>query len=151
MRKGAFSTILGLSMRDGDGTNSSGSWEAFAVGDSCLVQIRDGALLTSFPLSNAANFTNSPFLLGSNPEANVGIDSQTKTQTGTWQSGDTLYLMTDALAAWFLREVENNQAPWHVLRDLDTDELPFRPWLDDLRNTHQMRNDDVTLYRVDID
>jgi hypothetical protein len=151
VRKGAFSTILGFSMRDGDGTKSSGSWEAFAVGDSCLVQIRDEALLTSFPLSNAAEFTNNPFLLGSNPEANVGVDSQTKIETGTWQSGDKFYVMTDALAAWFFREVENNQAPWRALRDLDTDELPFRPWLDDLRDTHRMRNDDVTLYRIDLD
>ena len=151
VRNGAFSTILGFSMRDGDGTKSSGSWDAFAVGDSCVVQIRDEAPLTSFPLSNAAEFTNNPFLLGSKPEANVGIDSQPKTQTGTWQSGDKFYLMTDALAAWFFREAENSQAPWRALRDLDTDELPFRPWLDNLRDTHQMRNDDVTLYRIDID
>jgi hypothetical protein len=151
LRKGAFSTILGLSMSDGDGTKSSGSWEAFAVGDSCLVQIRDETLLISFPLSTAAEFTNNPFLLGSKPDANLGIDAQTKIETGTWQSGDKFYLMTDALATWFFREVENNQAPWRVLRDLDTDELPFRPWLDDLRDTHQMRNDDVTLYRIDID
>lgn len=150
-RKGAFSTILGLSLNDKDETGTSGTWEAFAVGDSCLVQIRDETLLTSFPLSTAAAFTNSPFLLGSTPDANVGSDSQVRHESGNWQSGDRFYLMTDALAAWFFREVENNQAPWRALRDLDTDELPFRPWLDDLRSSHQMRNDDVTLYRIDID
>jgi len=151
VRKGAFSTILGFSMRDGDRTKTSGLWDAFAVGDTCLVQIRGETLLTSFPLSTADAFTNSPFLLGSNPEANIDVESQTKAQTGTWQSGDKFYLMTDALAAWFFREVENNQAPWLALRDLDSDELPFRLWLDDLRDTHQMRNDDVTLYRIDVD
>jgi Protein phosphatase 2C len=151
VRKGAFSTVLGLSLKDRNKAGGSGFWEAFAVGDSCLAQIRDETLLVSFPISAAAEFTNNPFLLGSTSAANIGIDSEVKRMTGDWQSGDKFYLMTDAIAAWFFREFENNQAPWRALRDLDTDELPFRPWLDELRNTHQMRNDDVTLYRIDID
>ncbi|HWW16748.1 MAG TPA: protein phosphatase 2C domain-containing protein [Candidatus Dormibacteraeota bacterium] len=151
VREGAFSTILGFSMRDGVGTRAAGLWEAFAVGDSCLVQIRDEMLLTRFPLSTSADFTNNPFLLGSNPEANVGIDSQTRIEGGNWQSGDNFYLMTDALAAWFFRAAENDQTPWRVFRDLNTDELPFRPWVDQLRKKNEMRNDDVTLYRIEID
>jgi hypothetical protein len=151
VRKGAFSTVLGLTLEDQDKNGGSGVWKALAVGDSCLVQIRNEMLLSSFPLSSAAEFTNSPFLLGSSPEANTGIDSEVRSMTGDWQSGDRFYLMTDAIAAWFFREVENNQAPWHALGDLDTDELPFRPWLDELRTTHQMRNDDVTLYRIELD
>jgi hypothetical protein len=151
VRKGAFSTLLGLSLKDKDKMAVSGLWEAFAIGDTCLVQIRDETLLASFPLSTAAEFTNSPFLLGSNPEANIAIDSEVRNKTGNWQSGDRFYLMTDAIAAWFFREVENNQAPWRALRDLDTVELPFRPWVDELRAAHQMRNDDVTLYRIEVD
>jgi hypothetical protein len=151
IRKGAFSTVLGLTLEDQDKNGGSGVWKALAVGDSCLVQIRNETLLSSFPLSSAAEFTNNPFLLGSSPEANSGVDSEVRSTTGDWLSGDRFYLMTDAIAAWFFREVENNQAPWCVLGDLDTDELPFRPWLDELRSTHQMRNDDVTLYRIEVD
>lgn len=151
VRKGAFSTVLGLSLEDQDKNGASGVWKALAVGDSCLVQIRNEMLLSSFPLSSAAEFTNSPFLLGSHPEANIGIGSEVKIVAGDWQSGDKFYLMTDAIASWFFREVEKSQAPWLVLRDLETDELPFQPWIDELRSTHQMRNDDVTLYRIDID
>jgi hypothetical protein len=151
VRKGAFSTVLGLSLKDQDNTGGSGVWEALAVGDSCLVQIRSETLLASFPLSSASEFTNSPFLLGSSPEANIGINSEVRSTRGGWQTGDKFYLMTDAIAAWFFREVDKGQAPWLALRDLETDELPFRPWVDELRNTHQMRNDDVTLYRIDID
>lgn len=151
VKKGAFSTILGLSLRDRDEVRGSGLWEALAIGDSCLVQMRGENLLASFPLSAAADFTNTPFLVGSSPEANAGIDSEVRTLSGDWQSGDKFYLMTDAIAAWFFREVEKSKAPWLALRDLETDELPFHPWVDELRNTHKMRNDDVTLYRIDID
>ena len=150
VKNGAFSTILGLALQDGNESGNQGLWEAFAVGDSCLVHIREETVLTTFPLSNSEQFTNNPFLLGSNPDSNEGIDPHVQTVKGHWQSGDKFYLMTDALAAWFFRETEGNRTPWHVLRDLDS-ELPFRPWVEDLRNTRQMRNDDVTLYRIEIE
>jgi len=60
--------------------------------------------------------------------------------------------MTDALACWFMREAEEGRTPWRVLRDLDTsDEIkPFREWVETLRKEGAMRNDDVTLLRIDI-
>jgi hypothetical protein len=71
---------------------------------------------------------------------------------GAWQPGDAFYLMTDALACWFMRETEEGRTPWRVLRDLNTsDEVkPFREWVETLRAEGAMRNDDVTLLRVDI-
>jgi hypothetical protein len=71
---------------------------------------------------------------------------------GAWDPGDAFYLMTDALACWFMREVEEGRMPWGVLRDLDTsgEIKPFREWVGDLRMDRAIRNDDVTLLRVDI-
>jgi hypothetical protein len=71
---------------------------------------------------------------------------------GAWQPGDAFYLMTDALAYWFMRETEEGRTPWRVLRDLNTsDEIkPFREWVKTLRVEGAMRNDDVTLLRVDM-
>src|ERR1035441_2954618 len=40
IQNGAFSTILGLTLSDGNEGGSAGSWQAFAVGDSCLVHVR---------------------------------------------------------------------------------------------------------------
>jgi hypothetical protein len=151
IRNGTFSTILGLTLRDTDKSGSSGSWDAFAVGDSCLVHVRSDVILKTFPLSNAAEFNNSPFLLGSNPESNKEIELHIQTVNGRWEREDKFYLMTDALAAWFFREVEDNRTPWHTLRDLDTEDLPFRAWIEDLRTKKQIRNDDVTLYRIEIE
>jgi hypothetical protein len=151
VRSGAFSTILGLTLRDTDKSGSSGSWDAFAVGDSCLVHVRSDEILKTFPLSRAAEFNNNPFLLGSNPDSNKEIEPHIQTVSGRWEREDKFYLMTDALAAWFFREVEDSRTPWHILRDLDTEDLPFRTWIEGLRSTRQIRNDDVTLYRIEIE
>ena len=72
--------------------------------------------------------------------------------TGTWQSGDQFFLMTDALAAWFFKQYEQESRPWEVLRDLGYDDSkPFEPWIAALRRNNEIRNDDVTLYRIEID
>ena len=47
------------------------SWQAVAVGDSCLFVVRGGRLYSSFPLEDTAQFDNSPALVCSNP-ANAG-------------------------------------------------------------------------------
>jgi hypothetical protein len=151
VRNGAFSTILGLTLSDEDDSGSSGSWQAIAVGDTCLAHVRADELLKTFPLTKSEEFNNSPFLLGSNPDSNKDIEANIHTGEGGWKQGDKFYLMTDALAAWFFREVEENRMPWRTLVDLESEDLPFRPWVEGLRNTKQIRNDDVTLYRVDID
>lgn len=113
--------------------------------------MRHDEILKTFPLSNAAEFNNNPFLLGSHPDSNKEIETHVQTDEGGWESEDTFYLMTDALAAWFFREIEDNRTPWHTLRDLDTDDLLFGPWIEDLREKKQIRNDDVTLFRIEID
>ena len=75
-----------------------------------------------------------------------------KTESGDWQSGDQFFLMTDALAAWFFKEHEQSRKPWEVLRDLEYDETkPFAEWVSRLRSNNEIRNDDVTLYRIEID
>jgi hypothetical protein len=60
--------------------------------------------------------------------------------------------MTDALSAWFLSEVENGKQPWHHFRDFDTsdEERSFSQFIETLRDGHAMKNDDVTLVRLDL-
>ncbi|MEM2889837.1 MAG: protein phosphatase 2C domain-containing protein [Candidatus Hadarchaeum sp.] len=151
IRLGAFAAILGLTLYEGVGQNG-GNWKAVAIGDSCLVQVRGEEVLARFPLADSAAFSNRPHLLSSNPAHNSHIVAHLRTIDGTWQPGDAFYLMTDALASWFMRELEEGQTPWRILRDFDTqDEVkPFREWVESLRAQRAIRNDDVTLLRVDI-
>ncbi len=60
--------------------------------------------------------------------------------------------MTDALAAWFLAQAEQGERPWSIIRDLDTCDQAneFADVVSDLRTSRLLRNDDVTLIRIDV-
>src|SRR5207237_3291793 len=101
---GAFATFLGLVVEEA-------GWHALAVGDSCLFQVRDGGLLRAFPLTRAADFGNSPHLVGSRAPGPGGTHPPGLRKQGDRRPGDRLWLMTDALAQWFLRDAEAGRAP----------------------------------------
>ena len=62
--QGAFATLLGLAVLPPT-ADRPGKWRAVAVGDSCLVRVRDGRHAASFPMRKAADFGNQPRLIGS--------------------------------------------------------------------------------------
>jgi serine/threonine protein phosphatase PrpC len=147
IRSGAFAAIVGLVLEDG--AKGQGSWKALAVGDSCLFQVRNKQVLKCFPIKKSEDFNNSPQLLSSIDGDKVRA-SRTK---GQWLEGDTFYLMTDAVACWFMKQVEVNTVPARELTDLRDDEgkNSFQSWLKELRDGHRLRNDDVTIVRIEIE
>jgi hypothetical protein len=48
--------------------------------------------------------------------------------------------------------VEEGREPWSILRDLDTEDQmkAFDEWIAELRSIDELKNDDVTLVRVDL-
>ena len=150
LESGAFAALLGLTISAESATSERGIWQATAVGDSCLVQMRGSTVFTTFPLTSSEAFTNSPVLLSTKDSDEAGLRSLASI-SGDWQCGDHFYLMTDAIAAWFFRAIEQQEAPWTIIRDLDNDpNKPFREWIEQARKQSLMRNDDVTLYRIEI-
>lgn len=148
--EGAFSTLLGLTLT-GAAQDRSGDWTAIAVGDSCLFQVRGTALVNKFPVEQSSDFNSRPVLLASNPARNDDAVSATRRMSGTFESGDTFYLMTDALARWSMKEDEDGKRPWVVLRDHATRDAPaFSAWIAALRKDRELRNDDVTVIRIDL-
>jgi hypothetical protein len=147
LERGAFSSLLGFTLVD-----EGARWYAAAVGDSCLFQIRREEVMVAFPLEHAADFTNSPLLIGSRPERNQGVLESVRRISGDWQADDRFYLATDALAAWFLREQEAGKSPWRQLRDLAAahPNRSFDDWVHALREAGHLRNDDITLIGLDI-
>ena len=148
MRQGTFAALLALELTT-DETGTGCQWHAAAVGDSCLFHVRGEDVLVSFPLDDPEDFNNRPLLLGS-----VGPDEKClnqRTHEGGWQSGDTFYLMTDALACWFLKNLRE-RGGLQATQDASaiTDEQGFREWVQAKRDEGSMRNDDCTLVRVTI-
>ena len=146
--QGAFAALLGLTVMAGAMGEIGGRWEVLAIGDSCLFHVRGAEFIGAFPINHAEAFGNRPALLSSNDGANSGLAEQQACAVGAWESGDTFYLMTDALAHWFLTRIEQGD----TLRPLPgrLEQSEFADWIADLRRVGELRNDDVTLLRVHV-
>jgi hypothetical protein len=144
---GAFAALIGLELADvSDGV--AGTYAAVALGDSCLVHVRDDRVRHAFPLATSAAFTTRPILLPSRPAPADDYRRAIAHHAGEWQAGDAFYLMTDALAAWFVASLEHGEHPWReVDRFAGSQRADFRRWIQSLRLT-MLKNDDVTLLRI---
>ena len=151
--QGAYATLLGIALSCGRQGNIGGSWCALAVGDSCLFRLRGGQLVKSFPLVRSSQFGNQPALLGSRGRQ-VDTPSQSIRRTrGKWRPGDRFLLMTDALAEWLLRRLEQKQRPADDIAQLLVESTPqdaFADWVEERRKDQGLRNDDVTLVVIDL-
>jgi len=143
-QQGAFATFLGVVVEPP-------RWRALAVGDSCLFHIRDQKLHCAFPLKRSCDFASSPWLVGSRGFAPPMMAIRELRLEGDFDHGDRLWLMTDALAQWFLRRLEVGERPWELLEHLLTapdGATCFSAWIGALRGATDIRNDDVTLMAV---
>lgn len=143
--QGAYATLLGIVF-------AGGSWRALAIGDSCLFRLRGGKLGKSFPLLLSSDFGNQPALLGSRGRR-ADTPPEIRRARGKWQPGDRFLLMTDALAEWMLRRHEQKQRPAEDIDQLLAESAPqdaFAAWVEERRERHGLRNDDVTLVVIDL-
>lgn len=139
LERGAFAALLTFSLRES-------SWEAQAVGDTCLFQVRDGSLLRAFPLEDPADFARAPYLVSSNPHKNRNLQSMIRLATGSARSGDAFLLATDAVAKWILA-----RKGWNDLLELEEDSEAQRSWRDWVafeRGFDRLQDDDSTLLVV---
>ncbi|MEU9884136.1 hypothetical protein [Sphaerisporangium sp. NPDC051011] len=152
--RGAYATLLAVAFHPlgkGEPTDPRdvGWWSAAVIGDCCLFQVRDRSLVTAFPLTGSDDFGTSPHLLNSRNRNSLLISERVVMSTGSLQQQDDFYLCTDAMAAWFLREVEQGGRPWEELRDLGMRDRPsFADFVETQRASGRMRNDDTTLIHV---
>lgn len=107
---GSHATFLGLRFQ-------SDYWEAVAIGDTCLFVLDRRESCLVFPIEEASDFTDSPNLVSSFPDRNADIDQHIKYVRKRLQSGNTFYMMTDALAQWFVSEYRLGRKPWHQISD----------------------------------
>lgn len=154
LEKGAFATVLGAEIRAtalADGT-TRWLWYAFALGDSCLFQLRDGRLVDSFPVRTVEEFGITPQLLGSRNHDVGLVAERMRVAHGELLPGDELLLTTDALAAWVLSRASAAEAerPLDLPAFAAFDQQDFAEWVDDQRARARMRNDDVTLVRAKV-
>jgi hypothetical protein len=145
---GAFAALIGLDLQSSAQRDDAGTYRAVALGDSCFVHVRGDGVRRAFPLGDSTAFSARPLLLPSRPVAADGFAGAIAHDAGTWQSGDAFYVMSDALACWFLAATERGDRPWRTIdRFAQADRAGFRSWVKALRSA-TLKNDDVTLLRI---
>jgi hypothetical protein len=153
LARGAYATLLAAEFR-GAADGKDAYWTAAAIGDSCLFQVREGELRRAVPMGSSGDFNSLPALLSSSGTDADVLGRHLTIETGDLAPGDTCYLATDALSAWFLRMVETGETkdePWRPLRELDGgSQEEFKELIGKLRDDGVIRDDDTTLVRVDL-
>lgn len=156
LETGAFSTLLGFTLQDNN------KWYSIALGDSCLFQIRDDEVVSSFPIpiDSWDKFQNNPLLICSNPINNKNVIASFEKGEGDWQSGDMFYLMTDAMAHWFsYLKTQDGKQPWVMISKIfQQKEQTFSEennfienWVnDDIRTEFFVKNDDMSVLQIEI-
>lgn len=149
LARGAFATLLGVQFNTR--RTSSGTWTATSLGDTCLFQVRGDELVASFPLKASADFGSSPKLVPSKADDVEAVAAHVEEREGDWRAGDLFVLATDALSAWFLAEVEQGHSPWEQLLGFAArGQAAFAEWANGLRTQGRLRNDDVTVVRIEV-
>lgn len=149
-RRGSFATFLGIRVGSDEVTGTV-CWDALAIGDSCLVQVRPSdtgidQLVCAFPLETSHAFGGSPELVPTVGAEGASPVDLVRTATGSLRPGDSLLVMTDALAQWALAEHERGASPWTHLVEISNDGLA--ELVHSARTASSMVDDDVTLVRI---
>jgi len=139
-------TFVGLKLQP---PNQAGEkiWEALAVGDSCLFQIKANSYEpVAFPLDKSEQFTTVTNCFHSLPEYK---SYQPAYKHGLYEEGDIFFLATDALAEWILNDCENLTDRWKKLTSVAT-QAEFTNFINQLRDDGLIKNDDTTLLRLKV-
>lgn len=145
LKMGAYSSLIGLTVHASSKRSEIPLCEGLAIGDSCLFQVRNNELILKWPIDHSSMFGYHPVLLSTKFAPDEESSEQRK--QGEWLTGDLFYLMTDAIAQWYLKSIEQGAAPGRVIPNFESNDssLQFSQWIQDLRNSGEIRNDDVTL------
>lgn len=144
LQQGSWSTFLGFRFHADSEWTDHVLWKAIAFGDSCLFVVQGDRLALAFPLENVGDFDTTPPLLSTLPQP-VGEHLRIRSGSVSW--GHKIYLMTDALAKWFLDFYDQGGQPWGKL-DVIVNESHLNALVCGLRDAGHMRNDDVALIRI---
>ncbi len=130
-QQGSAATMVALRF------DHTGAWQGVAVGDSCLFGVRWDPLTNAdycflqLPQLKASEFTTRPPLVHSHYPLSALALQYAK---GYAQGGDRFYLMTDALALWWVQQMELGQKPWQTFDQMGQVD-DFRAWVERQRET----------------
>ena len=124
-------------------------WSAVALGDSYIFQIRGERIYFALPPLEHAQFGNHPRLIFTDPAKNIGLASAYEHASRNYELGDRFVLATDAASEAFLQANLHNNKLRDWLRALSEGNEAGREFIDSLRNSHDIRDDDVAMVMIE--
>jgi hypothetical protein len=104
-------------------------------------------VLKSLPLSDAASFNSAPLLVASDPTLYRSSAHALVIDSGACQNNDVLFLLSDAVAAWYLEHFE----PSDFSRVLESnDDAAIAAFFENERDAGRIKNDDIAVVRLEI-
>jgi hypothetical protein len=138
--RGSFATLLGVQLIERE------AYFFTSVGDCMALIVDDDEYTKSFPYKNSIEFDQRPNLISTIKSKNTFFNETTFVNQVKVDSlpNRKILLMSDALASWTLKSIEDKNNYWKRLLYLkDTSELD--DLIVDERKHHRMKTDDVTL------
>jgi hypothetical protein len=147
--RGTLATFVGGELAGLDGKTPT--WTAAALGDVVLFHVRGGRLVTHFPPLRPGDFDLTPDGISTVPRHLERMSARLLFQQGRLAPGDCLFVATDALAEWLITAVESRGvSPWALLGSPAADPGMFTRLVDEGRQASGLKNDDVTLMRIQL-
>lgn len=149
-RAGSFAAFVGLRLHEEERQLRA---EVIALGDSCMVHLRGGALHCAMPVSDARDFNSTPPLVPSQAALQEAALAKAVTDAGPVEDGDVFLLLSDATAAWFLshgRQDEHLRARFDALLAEGRPE-PLAELFREERRAGRIKDDDVAVVRVAVE
>jgi hypothetical protein len=146
--EGSFATFLGCDVRGLGGPRPT--WTAASLGDAVLFHVRGARVVDQVPAMAATDFGLNPDGIFTQTAARDRMRAAIHMGRGELQVGDLLFLATDALSEWLVRRstIDNGRC-WRELAAIDHP-AEFQRFIAVERNSQRMKNDDITLLRVQI-
>jgi serine/threonine protein phosphatase PrpC len=146
-----FSTFLGLRLDRRQSKTQDHhpkwSWQAVAIGDSCLFKLDVATQqLSVFPNHTAQTFKRTTQCFASLPEFDSFVPQFIE---GECQAGDIFLLATDALSHWLLSDYEQQGDAWQQWFGIKTAK-DFTRAVTQLRHQQLIQNDDTTLISLQV-
>ena len=139
----ALATFVGLQFFE-----KEKKWEASALGDSFLFFVPKK--IKTFEDSIILSSKKEPIIFDNFPDyfSSIGekFKGKRKSKSGKLQDG-TFYLMTDALAEWFINEKENAIGKIDVWQN----QKDFERFVDEERQTEKLGNDDSAILIINVE
>lgn len=147
-KMGSFAAFVGVRLNL---EAAAPEWQAIALGDSCLIHLRNDAVLTSLPVSDYQSFNSAPLLVPSHKDMQESALKRAVAGRGAIEKGDAVLLLSDAAAAWYLKLAEQADQTLSLFAQLlrAERETKLARLFESERVAGRIKDDDIAVIRIE--